>query len=85
MIPDEEADYYPESNTPPDFSALVGEELIDPKVPLDQVASARSGQPAQYTGTWAAMDDLGGRIFWKKGEPLPRHKGREVEWVYCGI
>ena len=85
VIPDEEADYYPESNTPPDFSALVGEELIDPKVPLDQVASARSGQPAQYTGTWAAMDDLGGRIFWKKGEPLPRHKGREVEWVYCGI
>ena len=85
VIPDEEADYYPESNTPPDLSALVGEELIAPKVPLDQIASARSGQPAQYTGTWAAMDDLGGRIFWKKGTPLPPHKGREVEWVYCGI
>ncbi|MBA4215537.1 MAG: hypothetical protein C0449_20920 [Polaromonas sp.] len=85
VIPEEEADYYPESNTPPDFSALVGAELIDPKVPLDQIASARSGQPAQYTGTWAAMDDLGGRIFWKKGEKLPLHNGREVEWVYNGI
>lgn len=85
VIPDEERDYYPASNTPPDFSALVGEELINPKVPLDQIASARSGQPAQYTGTWAAMDDLGGRIFWKKGEKLPLHNGREVEWVFNGI
>ena len=64
---------------------------IGPGVPvlcrpsLDQIASGRSGQPAQYTGTWAAMDDLGGRIFWKKGEPLPLHNGREVEWVFNGI
>ena len=85
VIPDEEADYYPESNTPPDFSFLVGEELIDGRARSDEHVSARSGQPAQYTGTWAAMDDLGGRIFWKKGEKLPLHKGREVEWVYNGI
>ena len=86
VIPDEERDYYPESNTPPDFSALVGDELIDPKLPMgDTSVSARSGQAAQYTGTWAAMDDLGGRIFWKKGEKLPLHHGREVEWVFNGI
>jgi Immunity protein 72 len=84
VIPEEEKDYFAEPQTPPDFSTLVGEEIID-EWPHNEVVTAHSGQIAKYTGTWAATGDLQGRIYWKKGEPLPLHKGREVQWVYSGV
>lgn len=84
LIPEEEKDYYPESNTPPDFSSLVGEELKN-DWNSSQLVVQRSGEPARYTGTWAAQTDLGGRIFWKRGDALPDLKGQSVEWVYSGV
>jgi hypothetical protein len=84
VIPEEEQDYYPTSNTPPDFSRLVGEELSI-EVRSDEIVVAKSGEAARYSGTWAVKYDLSGRIFWRKGDPLPLHKGQPVEWVYSGI
>ena len=84
MIPDEEKDYFPEANTPPDFSRLVGVELAN-DWRSDQVVMQRSGEPAKYTGTWAAQVDLGGRIFWRQGDALPQHRGASVDWAYAGV
>jgi hypothetical protein len=84
VIPADEYDYFPEPVSPPDFSSLLGEELID-EHPRDELVTARSGQSARFTGTWAAVGDLSGRIYWKKGDPLPQLKGREVVWVYSGV
>jgi hypothetical protein len=84
VIPEEERDYFPESNTPPDFSRLVGAELAN-DWRSDQLVVQRSGEPAKYTGTWAAQDDLHGRIFWRQGDPLPLHKGAAIDWVYSGV
>lgn len=84
IIPAEEADYFPEAMMPPDFSHLVGEELEN-DWRSDQLVVARSGEPAPYTGRWAARDDLGGRVFWRKGDPLPMNKGQPTDWVYSGV
>ena len=83
VIPDEEKDYFPEDNTPPDFSGLVGAEPTN-DWRSDQGVVQRSGEPARYTGTWAAQQDLQGRIFWRQGDPLPLHQGVAVDWVYSG-
>jgi hypothetical protein len=80
-IPAEEACNFANEEPPPDFTRRVGEELIDEK-PRDERVVAHSGEPARYAGTWAAVGDLSGRIFWKQGDALPRLKDREVEWVY---
>jgi len=82
-IPPEEADYYPEELSPPDFSRFVGDELEDDWRPDDLIVS-RTGEPAARTGRWAARDDLGGRIYWRKGDALPPNKGQSTEWVYAG-
>jgi hypothetical protein len=84
VIPEEEKDYFPDDNTPPDFSRLVGAELAN-DWRSDQVVVQRSGEPARYTGTWASQDDLHGRVFWRQGDPLPQHKGASVDWVYSGV
>ena len=84
VIPAEEEDYFPEDNTPPDFSRLVGAELAN-DWRSDLVVVQRSGEPARYTGTWAAQDHLHGRIFWRQGDPLPQHRGASVDWVYSGV
>jgi Immunity protein 72 len=81
VIPDEEKDYYPPLETP-DFDAWVNMEEVIDNAPRDVVITARSGELASYTGTWSAMDDLNGRVRWRKGEPLPLHHGRSVEWVF---
>lgn len=82
-IPPEEADYYLEELSPPDFSRFVGEELEDDWRP-DELIVLRTGEPATRTGRWAARDDLGGRIYWRKGDALPVNKGQSTEWVYAG-
>ena len=82
-IPAEEADYFPEDLSPPDFLRFVGEELEDDWRP-DELIVLRSGEPASRTGRWAARDDLGGRIYWRKGDALPLHKGQSTDWVYAG-
>lgn len=79
-IPDEESSYFP-PEAEPDFSAWVGEEL-DTDAPRDQLIALRTGEPASYSGTWAADTDLGGRVLWRKGDRLPQHKGRDVRWVF---
>jgi Immunity protein 72 len=81
VIPDEEKDYYPPLETP-DLDAWVNMEEVIDNAPRDVVITARSGELASYTGTWSAMDDLNGRVRWRKGEPLPLHHGRSVEWVF---
>jgi Immunity protein 72 len=83
-IPDEEKHYFPEDNTPPDFTRLVGVELAN-DWRSDQLVVQRSGESARYTGTWVAQDDLHGRVFWRQGDPLPPHKGMSVDWVYSGV
>lgn len=83
-IPPEEADYFPDTLTPPDFSSFVGEEL-DNEWKSDELVVAHTGEPARYTGRWAAQDDLGGKIYWHKGEPLPMNKGQPTDWVYSGV
>ena len=82
--PEEENDYFPEDNTPPDFTRLVGAELAN-DWRSDQLVVQRSGEPAKYTGTWASQDDLQGRIFWRQGDALPPHKGASVAWVFSGV
>ena len=84
VIPPEEAEYFPDAVTPPDFSRFVGEELEN-DWRSDQLIVARTGEPAPLTGRWAAQDDLGGRVFWRKGDPLPSHKGQPADWVYSGV
>ena len=84
VIPEEEKDYYPESNTPPDFSHLVGEELAN-DWNSSKLVVQQSGEPARYTGTWAAQNDLRGRIFWRKGDPLPPQGNMSVSWVFTGV
>ena len=84
VIPEEEKDYFPDDNTPPDFSRLVGAELAN-DWRSDQVVVQRSGEQARYTGTWASQDDLHGRIFWRQGDPLPQRRGTAVDWVYSGV
>lgn len=69
---------------PPDFSHLVGEELEN-DWRQDQLIVLHTGEPATYTGRWAARDDLGGRVFWRKGDPLPSNKGQPTDWVYSGV
>jgi len=83
VIPAEEKDYFPEDNTPPDFSRLVGAELANDRR-SDQLVVQRSGEPAKYAGTWAAQDNLHRRVFWPQGDPLPLHEGKPVDWVYSG-
>ncbi|MDE2078521.1 MAG: hypothetical protein KGI91_15860 [Burkholderiales bacterium] len=83
-IPAEEADYFPGTLMPPDFSHLIGEELENDWRP-DQLIVLHTGEPASYTGRWAARDDLGGRVFWRKGDPLPMNKGQPTDWVYSGV
>jgi hypothetical protein len=83
VIPEEEKDYFPEDNAPPDFSRLVDVELAN-DWNSSQVVVQRSGESARYTGTWASQDDLQGRIFWRQGDPLPLHKGTSIDWVYAG-
>lgn len=80
VIPAEEADFYPDEPAP-DFSRWVGEEILD-EAPRDQLIYAQTGELAAYSGTWAAETDLGGRILWRKGDPLPRHHGRDTRWVF---
>jgi hypothetical protein len=82
-VPPEEADYYPEELSPPDFSRFVGDELED-DWRQDELIVLRSGEPASRTGRWAARDDLGGRIYWRKGDALPLNKGQSTDWVYAG-
>jgi hypothetical protein len=84
VIPAEEKDYFPDDNTPPDFSRLIGAELAN-DWRSDQLVVQRSGEPAKYAGTWAAQDDLHGRVFWPQGDPLPLHNGKPIDWVYSGI
>ena len=84
VIPEEEQDYFPKSNTSPDFSRLVGAELAN-DWNSSQLVVLRSGEPARYTGTWAAQSDLSGRIFWRQGDALPEHRGGAVDWVYSGV
>ena len=84
VIPEEENGYFPEDNTPPDFSRLVGAELAN-DWRSDQLVVQRSGEAARYTGTWASQHDLQGRVFWRQGDPLPLHKGAAIDWVYSGI
>ena len=84
VIPEEENGYFPEDNTPPDFSRLVGAELAN-DWRSDQLVVQRSGEAARYTGTWASQHDLQGRIFWRQGDPLPLHKGAAIDWVYSGV
>lgn len=83
-IPAEEADYFPEAVSPPDFSRFIGEELEN-DWRQDQLIVRHTGEPATYTGRWAARDDLGGRVFWRKGDPLPMNKGQSTDWVYSGV
>lgn len=83
-IPPEEVDYFPDVISPPDFALFVGEEL-DHEWRSDQVVVARTGEPAPLTGRWAARDDLGGRVFWRKGDPMPLNKGMPTDWVYSGV
>jgi hypothetical protein len=83
-IPPEEGDYFFGEEPPPDFTRFAGEELVDEKS-SDQVITAPSGRPAPLTGTWAAVGDLSGRVFWKKGDALPQLRGHDVEWVYAGV
>lgn len=83
VIPPEEADYYPEALTPPDFLRFVGEDLEN-DWNSSQLLVAHTGEPAPLTGRWAARDDLSGRVFWRKGDPLPMNKGQDVDWVYSG-
>jgi hypothetical protein len=66
----------------PDFDAWVNMEEVIDNAPRDMVITARSGEPANYTGTWSVLDDLGGSVRWRKGEALPLHNGRSVEWVF---
>jgi hypothetical protein len=82
-IPEEESTYFPDDLTPPDFSRFVGEEL-DLDWRSDELIVAHTGEPAVRTGRWAARDDLGGRVYWLKGDPLPLNKGQPVDWVYSG-
>ena len=84
VIPEEEKDYFPEDNTPPDFSHLVGVELAN-DWNSSKVVAQRSGELAKYTGTWAAKGDLQGRVFWRQGDPLPLHNERPVDWVFSGV
>lgn len=83
-IPPEEAEYFPDALTPPDFSRFVGEEL-DNEWKSDELVVAHTGEPARYTGRWAAKDDLGGMIYWRQGDPLPMNKGQPTDWVYSGV
>lgn len=83
-IPPEEAEYFPDSLTPPDFLHLVGEEL-ETDWRSDDLIVIHSGESATRTGRWAARDDLGGVIFWRKGDPLPLNKGQPTDWVYSGV
>ena len=83
-IPAEEADYFPDAVSPPDFSRFIGEELHN-DWRSDQVVTARTGEPAPYTGRWAVKDDMDGKVFWRKGDALPMSKGHAVEWVYSGV
>jgi len=83
VIPPEEADYYPEALTPPDFLRFVGEDLEN-DWNSSQLLVAHTGEPAPLTGRWAARDDLSGRVFWRKGDPMPMNKGQDVDWVYSG-
>ncbi len=84
VIPPEEADYYPEALTPPDFLRFVGEDLGN-DWNSSQLVVAHTGELAPLTGRWAAQDDLGGRVFWRKGDPLPMNKGQPTDWVYSGV
>ena len=83
-IPSEEADYFPDALTPPDFMHLVGEEL-ETDWRSDELIVIHTGGSATRTGRWAARDDLGGVIFWRKGDPLPLNKGQPTDWVYSGV
>ncbi|WP_374319188.1 Imm72 family immunity protein [Aquabacterium sp.] len=83
VMPPEEADYYPETLTPPDFSHFVGEDLEN-DWNSNQLLVAHTGEPAPLTGRWAARDDLRGTVYWRKGDPLPHNQGQDVDWVYSG-
>lgn len=83
VIPDEEKDYFPDEAPRQDFSRLFGLELAN-DWNSDKLVVQRSGEQARYTGIWIARHDLRGYIFWPLGDPLPRHKGVSVEWVYSG-
>ena len=69
-----------EHHTTNNLGHLVGEELVD-DWHHDDVIVRRSGQPASHTGTWAALDDAQGRVFWRKGDPLPKRAGIDTDWV----
>jgi Immunity protein 72 len=83
-IPPEETDYFPDAISPPDFSHFVGEELDNEWKP-DELVVAHTGEPAPLTGRWAARDDLGGRVYWRRGDVLPANKGKPTDWVYSGV
>ena len=51
----------------------------------DDLVVAYTGEPAMYTGRWAAKDDLGARIYWRQGNPLPMNQGQPTDWVYSGV
>lgn len=82
VVPDDEAPMFP-PQTAPDFVALWEDvEYEDERPKEDRRVTARTGQIAPYSGIWAAMDDLHGRVHWPKGKPLPQHRGRDVEWAF---
>lgn len=83
VIPAEEADYFPGLLSSPNFLHFVGDEL-DNDWKSDDLVVAHTGELAVYTGRWAAKDDLGGKIYWRQGDPLPMNQGRPTDWVYSG-
>jgi Immunity protein 72 len=72
-VSSEEDLYFPtQSKSAAPLPAFLGGDLI----------SATTGQICPKDGSWAVMNDLQGKIKLKKGDTMPAHQGRDVNWVW---
>lgn len=61
-----------------DNTATIGSARIS----RDELLYAESGTPCPRSGVWAAIDDLRHNARVEKGDLVPEHQGRRIEWVW---
>jgi ribosomal protein L31E len=72
-IPDEEKSYFPPAQTV--------EPVVQRTVPHELIA-AETHEICPRSGEWAVMDEIEAKLFVARGQKLPPHKGRNVNWVW---
>jgi hypothetical protein len=76
IIPDEEKDYFPATETTAPAAPV--------EVTSDPVISLETNQRASPSGMWVVSDRLDVRKRFESGDKLPQHEGRDVVWLWVG-